>query len=114
MAKIIRVYDYDFDYLGVDGIVHTGYLITNKAHNLIMDVALSLGIVGLISYISLFIFFIWCAINSSFYAVEATAISYLIYTLTWYESGQFSHLGWWGMSVGLGCTKLFQDKKKYS
>jgi O-antigen ligase len=114
VAKIIRVYDYDFDYLGVDGIVHVGYLITNKAHNLILDIAISVGILGLVSYLSLFIFFIWCAVNSTFRGIEATAIAYLVYTLTWYESGQFSHLGWWGLSVGLGCTKLFQDKKKHS
>ena len=109
--KILDVKSYTFFYLGIDGLVHQGLIMLNKAHNLIVDTAISVGILGLISYLSMFAFFIWCAFNSTFLGIEATAIAYLVYTMTWYESGQFSHLGWWGLSVGLGCTKLFQSKK---
>jgi hypothetical protein len=99
-----------FIYLGTDGNEHIGIVMGNKVHNLILDTTISVGIIGLVSYLSTFAFFIWCAINSLFLGIEATAIAYLVYTMTWYESGQFSHLGWWGLSVGLGCTTLFKGK----
>ena len=111
VSEIFSVQNFIFTYLGTDNKVHVGLIMAAKAHNLIVDTAISVGIIGLTSYLSMFAFFIWCSFNSKFRGIEATAIAYLVYTMTWYESGQFSHLGWWGLSVGLGCTKLFQAKK---
>lgn len=111
VSEIFSVQNFIFTYLGTDNKVHVGLIMAAKVHNFVLDTVISVGIIGFISYISIFIFFIWCAFNSAFLGIEATAIAYLVYTMTWYESGQFSHLGWWGLSVGLGCTKLFQNKK---
>ncbi|WP_319423230.1 O-antigen ligase family protein [Pleurocapsa sp. FMAR1] len=112
VAEILSLKEFLFTYLGVDGMVHVGVIMVQKAHNLIIDTAISVGIFGLISYISLLMFFLICAFKSTLLGIEAVAITYLVYTLTWYESGQFSHLGWWGLSVGLGCTRLFKGKKE--
>ena len=60
VSEILRLNDLTFDYLGADGIVHTGFLMTNKAHNFILDITLSVGVLGLIFYILLFVFFLWC------------------------------------------------------
>ena len=111
VSEILDIGNFSFKYLGADGNEHMGLIMAAKAHNFIIDTAISVGILGLLSYLSIFTFSIWCAFNSTSMGIEATAIAYLVYTMTWYESGQFSHLGWWGLSVGLGCTKLFQGKK---
>lgn len=111
VSEIIAIGDFFFKYLGTDGNEHIGIVMAAKVHNLILDTTISVGIIGLVLYLSLLAFFIWCATKSAFLGIEATAIAYFVYTLTWYESGQFSHLGWWGLSVGLGCTKLFKGKK---
>ena len=112
VAEVLSVKNFIFTYLGVDGVVHAGIIMFHKAHNLILDTTVSVGIFGLISYVSLLVFFIWCGFNSTFLGIEAIAITYIIYTFTWYESGQFSHLGWWGLSVGLAYTKLFKNKQR--
>jgi len=77
----------------------------SKAHNLFLDTALSVGILGLLVYILLWGFFLKLTVGSAFSGIEAVAIAYLVYTLTWYESAQFSHLPWWALSVGLGSPR---------
>ena len=111
VSEILSIGNFSFKYLGTDGMVHTGMIMVTKVHNLILDTILSVGILGFVSYMAIFAFSIWCAFNSTFMGIEATAIAYLVYTMTWYESGQFSHMGWWGLSIGLGYTKLFQSNK---
>lgn len=112
VSEILSMKTYTFKYIGTDNMVHVGLIMVAKVHNFILDTVLSVGIIGLLSYLSLFAYFIWCSFNSTLRGIEASAIAYLVYTMTWYESGQFSHLGWWGLSVGLGCTKLLRGKKK--
>lgn len=106
VAQVLKLDDFSFDYQGIDGQLHTGILITNKAHNLLLDTTLSVGVVGLLCYALLWWFFLKCTVRTRLLGIEAVAIAYLIYTLTWYESAQFSHLAWWALSVGLGFPRV--------
>jgi len=99
--KILAIYDYTFDYLGIDGAIHTGLLMTNKAHNLFLDTVLSVGIIGFLSYTLLLTFFVLCVSKKSLWGIESLVVVFLVYTFTWYESAQFSHLIWWFLSVGI-------------
>ena len=44
--------------------------------------------------------------RTTFQGIEAVGIAYLVYTFTWYESAQFSHLAWWALSAGLASPIL--------
>lgn len=70
-----------------------------KSHNLILDWAVSTGIPGLILYLSVFGYCLISVIKSKFSPLAGVAIAYLIYTSTWFESGQFSHIAWWALSL---------------
>lgn len=105
VAQVLRLNDFTFDYQGIDGQFYTGILITNKAHNLVLDTALSVGIVGLVCYSFLWLFFMRKALRTPLVGLESVAIAYLVYAFTWYESAQFSHLAWWVLSVGFGVPK---------
>lgn len=98
--KIHRLNDFTFDYIGTDKSLHFGIIFTNKAHNLLLDTTLSVGIAGLISYFILLVFFVWSASMTEFRGIEAILLVYLIYTFFWFESAQFSHLLWWALSIG--------------
>jgi O-antigen ligase len=87
--------------LGTDGHLYTGILISNKAHNLFLDTAVSVGLLGLVVYTFLLGFCLCQTGKTLFWGIEAVAVAYLVYTLTWYESAQFSHLTWWSLSIGL-------------
>jgi O-antigen ligase len=100
IAQVLRLDTFTFDYLGTDGKLHTGFLLATKAHNLFLDTALSVGILGLLLYLLLFGFSLWCVAKTTFRGVEAVGIVYLVYTLTWSESAQFSHIAWWALSAG--------------
>lgn len=91
VAQVITLDDFTFDYQGTDGQLHTGLLISNKAHNLFLDTTLSVGVLGLLCYTLLWGFFLKCAIRSALLGTEAIAIAYLAYTytFTWYKSAQY-------------------------
>ena len=96
---------YFFRYIGTDGLAHRGWVFSNKAHNLILDVWLSVGLGGLISYGLLLGLLLWVTARGGGWGLEAVAIVYLVYTLTWFESAQFSHLTWWLLSTGLALQR---------
>lgn len=98
VSKVLRVDDFTFSYEGADGSLRLGILLTNKAHNLIIDNALSIGMIGLIASFILFAFFIWNTSKSMLWGIEAVSIVYIIYTFFWFESAQYSHLFWWSVS----------------
>lgn len=100
VAQVIALDNFTFDYQGTDGKLHTGLLIANKAHNLLLDTTLSVGVPGLLCYALLLWSFLKYTLKTALHGIEAVAIAYLVYTLTWYESAQFSHLAWWALSVG--------------
>ncbi|MGC1246325.1 MAG: O-antigen ligase family protein [Spirulinaceae cyanobacterium] len=96
-ATILALNEASFDYLEA-GQIKRSPLPTYKAHNLILDTTLSVGILGTITYLSLFGYCCYQVKNSSGYGTEAVAIAYFVFTLTWFECAQFSHLAWWTLS----------------
>jgi O-antigen ligase len=90
-----------FQYLGTDGNLYLGRVLTNKAHNIVLDTAVSVGLVGLLLYSVLFGTFVYGAARGRGYGLEAVAVVYLAFGLTWFESAQYSHLAWWALSAGL-------------
>ena len=102
IARVTGLDDFTFDYLGVDGVSHIGMLITNKAHNYFLDTLVSVGIFGLIAYTLAIAAPCLLARKTRLHGIEAIVLAYFIYTLTWYETAQFSHLAWWALSAVLG------------
>ncbi|WP_042341289.1 hypothetical protein [Calothrix sp. PCC 7507] len=92
--KITRLGGFDFDFLHSDRQHGTQALITVKAHNLILDTTLSVGILGLISCLALLGLCLWLVIKSSYQGIETVVITYLVFTFTWFESAQFTHIVW--------------------
>ncbi len=99
---------YYFRYIGTDGLLHLGRVLSNKAHNLIFDLWVSLGLGGLVTYLLLLGIFVGVTARGEGWGLEAVAVVYLVYTLTWFESAQFSHLTWWALSAGLAFQRLPQ------
>lgn len=97
--KVVRLGDFSLDYVNEKGKLRTIPLPTAKAHNLVLDTTLSVGILGLLSYSALIIFAIKQTIQSSYRGIEAIAICYLIFTFTWFECAQFTHIFWWALSL---------------
>jgi hypothetical protein len=60
--------------------------------------ALSVGLVGLIPYLTLLGLCLLQVINSPYRGIETVAIAYLAYTFTWFECAQFTHVVWWAFS----------------
>lgn len=96
--KVVRLGDFNLDYLNKQGKLRTLPLPTAKAHNLILDVTLSVGILGMISYFAL-VLFGWQQVGRLYPGIEVVGICYLVFTLTWFECAQFSHLFWWSLSL---------------
>ncbi|MFN6486950.1 MAG: hypothetical protein RMY33_029895 [Nostoc sp. DedQUE03] len=49
-------------------------------------------------YLALIALCLWCVLKSPYRDIGAIAIAYLIYTFTWYESAQYTHIFWWSLS----------------
>ncbi|MGB5970814.1 MAG: hypothetical protein WA865_22270 [Spirulinaceae cyanobacterium] len=58
-----------------------------------------MGIFGTITYLFLIGYCYWQVKHSSYCGIETVAIAYFIFTLTWFECAQFSHLAWWALSL---------------
>ena len=101
VVKILRNNHNTFVYLGTDGKPHLVRGLTNKAHNILLDTTVSVGLVGAAVYTLLFGFFFWVTARGAGWGLEAVAVVYLAFGLTWFESAQFSHLPWWALSGGL-------------
>jgi O-antigen ligase len=98
LVKVTRLGDFTFDYQNKNGQLMTSELPTVKAHNLILDTTLSVGLLGMLPYFALLAFCIWQVIKSPYRGIEAVAIAYLAFTFTWFECAQFTHLVWWSLS----------------
>ncbi len=106
LVKVLRLGDFSFDYQDKNGKLQTAQLPTVKAYNLIFDTILSVGLLGMLPYVGLFAFCMWYVIKSPYRGIEAVAVAYLAFTLTWFESAQFSHLVWWSLSfTGISQTR---------
>ncbi len=99
VKEVIRLGDFSYDYENKNGLRRRKQLPTVKAHNLIFDTTLSVGILGLISYLTLFAFCLWQVIKSPYRGIEAVLIVYLAFTFTWFECAQFTHIAWWVLSL---------------
>ncbi|MEH2409236.1 MAG: O-antigen ligase family protein [Nostoc sp.] len=98
ITKVIRLGDFSFDYQDENGQIKTAQLPTTKAHNLILDTTLSVGLLGMASYLILLGWCLWQVIKSPYRGLEAVFIAYLAFTFTWFECAQFTHLAWWSLS----------------
>ncbi|MEH1903334.1 MAG: O-antigen ligase family protein [Nostoc sp.] len=99
ITKVIRLGDFSFDYQDENGQIKTAELPTTKAHNLILDTTLSVGLLGMASYLALLGWCLWQVIKSPYRGIEAVFIAYLAFTFTWFECAQFTHLAWWSLSI---------------
>lgn len=97
--NVILLEDFSYDILGKDGQIQTKLLPTYKAHNLILDTTLSVGILGMLFYTVLWGFYFYLALETSVGKIEVLAMAYLSFTFTWFECAQFTHLVWWIFSV---------------
>jgi len=102
---IVNINDLTFTYINVEGERRKQALISNKAHNLFLDVLLSVGWLGMGVYALLLGFYCWQIILSPFRGVEAVTIAYLVFGLTWFECAQYSHLIWWSLSLAIAEEK---------
>ncbi|VXD22750.1 conserved membrane hypothetical protein [Planktothrix serta PCC 8927] len=110
--RIVHLGDFSFDYVNKKGVIDRKAIASHKAHNLILDSCLSVGILGMACYLGLFGFSLWQVMQSPYRGMEAMAICYLIFTLTWFECAQFTHVFWWvlslwGASYFQNCSKSF-------
>lgn len=97
--RIEVIHDVYYEAITPEGNVEFELLISNKAHNLILDTWISTGIFGLISYLALLGFYTYSAYQARLARLEVIVIAYLTFAFTWFEAAQFSHLVWWGLSL---------------
>lgn len=99
--NVIGLGHLSYDVVSENGSVRTLPLITYKAHNLILDTILSVGILGMLSYTALWGYGILLVVRSPNGKLLAVAIAYLVFTVTWFEVAQFTHIAWWTLSVSV-------------
>ena len=94
IPKVIYIDNFSYDYLSQDGELAIEPLPTYKAHNLILDTTVSIGILGLLTYLALLGSYLFHLIKSPSQGIEAVVIAYLVFTFTWFDCAQFTHLSW--------------------
>lgn len=99
--RIVQLNEFSFDYVNKEGQVGTKPIISSKAHNLILDAILSVGVAGMLCYGALLSFCLWRVMLSSSRGMEVVAYCYLLFTLTWFECAQFTYLAWWALSFNV-------------
>ena len=95
---VVNLDEFTYDYINIKREISTREIPTYKAHNWILDTTLSVGIFGLLAGIALWGYYVCLALNSPLRGIEAVAIAYLIFTLTWFDCAQYAHIAWWTMS----------------
>lgn len=108
VVRILRNNHASFEYLATDGNTYRVANLTNKAHNIVLDTAVSVGLVGLALYALLFGFLVRLTAKGEGWGLEALAVVYVVFGLTWFESAQYSHVVWWALSAGLAFYALPQ------
>ncbi len=98
LETILRIDDFTFDYRHEDGSFHQEIISSNKAHNLILDTTISVGILGTIAYFWLWLVYWRSLAKTSDRESIAIAILYLVFTFAWFECAQYAHLVWWVLS----------------
>ena len=98
---VVNLDEFTYNYINIKGEISTLEIPTYKAHNWILDTTLSVGIFGLLAGITVWGYYVCLAVNSSVRGIEAVAIAYLIFILTWFDCAQYAHIAWWTMSLAM-------------
>ena len=106
---VLRLGEFSFDYQNKNGQLRTMPIPTYKAHNLILDTTLSIGILGMLCYAALLVFCFRLIQLSPLRGIEALVVAYIVFTLTWFECAQFTHIAWWVLSLS-GGEESFADR----
>jgi hypothetical protein len=93
--------DSSFEYWDQMGTLHLAALPSNKAHNWILDTALSTGVLGLFTQVGLWTVATRSTLQSPYSGVEVIGLAYGLFTLMWFECAQFTHIAWWAMGLGM-------------
>jgi len=99
--RVLKILRSSFRFRTRKGEVKELSLPSNRAHNLILDTWLSVGLIGLSLYAALCTIAI-IQLRQTLPGFEVLAIVYLLFTVTWFECAQYTHLFWWVLSLGAG------------
>ncbi|MDY7012526.1 MAG: O-antigen ligase family protein [Cyanobacteriota bacterium] len=97
--EVLEIDSHGFVHRRRTGELSRGKIATFKAHNWILDAILSVGIAGFLTYGAIWGVSVGLMARSPFSDFNAIALVYLIFTATWFECAQFTHLVWWGLSL---------------
>ncbi|MBE9096041.1 O-antigen ligase [Tychonema sp. LEGE 07203] len=89
---VVNLNEFTYDYINIKGEISTREIPTYKAHNLILDTTVSLGVLGLIAGIALWGYYLSLALKCSMGEMAAVAIAYLVFAVTWFDCAQYAHL----------------------
>lgn len=92
--EIVNLGQFSYDYIAPNGQVRTEKIPSYKAHNWILDTAISTGILGAIAAVALWGYCLKCAIVSLNTDLSAVAIGYLTFILPWFECAQYAQVLW--------------------
>jgi O-antigen ligase len=109
VIRILSIHEYTFDFLNQNNAIISAEVFSHKAHNLLLDLMLSVGLIGTLLYITLLGWAFSLLCQSRFWGLSVIVIVYLVFTQTWFESAQFSHLPWWCLSVGVAARPTKQN-----
>ena len=106
-SPIIKLDDFSFSYQLTSTQIQTKTIPTFKAHNLCLDMILSVGFLGLLPYLTLIAYNFYGLMKSPIQGIEAGVIAYLLFTSTWFECSQFTHIFWWLLCLNesSGCSQ---------
>ncbi|MDC0834376.1 O-antigen ligase family protein [Geitlerinema sp. CS-897] len=98
LIEIVSIDDFKFTYLHRDGSFRQDLIRSSKGHNIVLDSLVSIGIIGTSIYSLLWIFYSISLYRSPYRRFAIAVIAYLMFTLTWFECAQYTHLAWWILS----------------
>ncbi|MBO9999771.1 MAG: hypothetical protein J7641_12345 [Cyanobacteria bacterium SID2] len=98
LIEIVSIDDFKFTYRHRDRSLRQDLVRSSKGHNIILDSIVSVGILGASIYSILWIFYLNRLFKSRHNRLAIAAMVYLIFTLTWFECAQYTHLAWWTLS----------------
>jgi len=85
--------------LDEEGQVHARPIATNKAHNVVLDILVSYGVVGLVAYGAVILTTLQLVRRSKSWPVLGILIAYGLYLVTWYDAVGHLHMVWWAASA---------------
>ncbi|MEG4012098.1 MULTISPECIES: O-antigen ligase family protein [unclassified Microcoleus] len=95
---VVNLNEFTYDYINIKAEISTREIPTYKAHNLILDTTVSVGVLGLIVGIALWGYYLYLALQCSIGGMAAVAIAYLVFAVTWFDCAQYAYMVWWTLS----------------